>query len=145
MMKSVNTTLLIQHCNVYHCACIYICWECALCMQLLLYSQTAKSTSMHCSDYKYEKNCNGQMKSNNCELIYATTPRYQVYLHIRTHKVNFDLHAPIFSELLIICMQSVPPCNHTVYTTCTKWLHHPSFYILAVQRQQVSAFCSVVS
>ena len=76
-----------------------------MCMQLLLYSQTAKSTSMHCSDYKYGKNCNGQMESNNCELIYATTQRYQVYLHIRTHKVNFDLHAPIFSEILIICNQ----------------------------------------
>ena len=22
-------------------------------------------------------------------------------------------------------------CNHTVYTTCTQWLHHPSLYILA--------------
>ena len=50
---------------------------------------------------------------------------------IRPHKVNFlflvSVWGSIFSEL---CNQ-YSTCNHSVYTTCTQWLHHPSLYILA--------------
>ena len=57
-------------------------------------------------------------------------------MRLRPHKVNscFWSKCGQFSlsylTYVIRCNQ-YSACNHSVYTTCTQWLHHPSLYILA--------------
>ena len=55
--------------------------------------------------------------------------------NIRPHKVNFLFLFCVWINLqsylsYVIWCNLYSVCNHSVYTTCTQWLHHPNFYSL---------------
>ena len=45
------------------------------------------------------------------------------------------------SDVISLACNHSSACNHSVYTTCTQWLHHLYFGSLDIQ---LSAFCSLV-
>ena len=63
------------------------------------------------------------------------------YGHIKLISCFWSVCGSIFSELLDLCNQ-YSACSHSVDTTCTQWLHRPSFGSFDTR---FSAFCSLVS